>query len=60
VSDAKRPTHRPTVNDVDPHVLAVDAIPDEIRVRGNADETEEVFAAGDQLSTQELESGEEK
>lgn len=51
---------RPTVNDVDPHVLAVDAMPDEVRVAGNADETEEVLAAGDQLSTKEVETGEEK
>lgn len=51
---------RPTVRDVDPRVLAVDALPDDIRLRGNADETEEVLAAGDQLSTRELESGEEK
>lgn len=51
---------RPTINDVDPRVLAVDAMPDEIRTHGNADETEEVLAAGDQLSTREVESGEEK
>lgn len=48
------------VSDVDPHVLAVDSVPDELRAHGNADETEEVMAAGDQLSTEELESGEEK
>ena len=51
---------RPMVSDVDPHVLAVDSVPDELRAHGNADETEEVMAAGDQLSTEELESGEEK
>jgi len=56
----KRRTGRLTVRDVDPHVMAVDAVPDEIRVRGNADETEEVMSAGDQLSTREMESGEEK
>ena len=51
---------RPMVSDVDPHALAVDAMPDAVRVHGDADETEEVMAAGDQLSTEELESGEEK
>jgi hypothetical protein len=59
-SSERERSRRPTVNDVDPHVLAVNAIPDDIRVRGNADETQEVLAAGDQLSTREVESGEEK
>lgn len=44
--------HRPTVADVDPSVLAVDAMPDEMRTHGNADETESVQSnSGDVLPT---------
>lgn len=60
MSEKRRRSGRPTIRDVDPHVMAVDAMPDETRLRGNADETEEVLSAGDQLSTRELETGEEK
>lgn len=56
----ERRTGRPMVSDIDPHVLAVDALPDEVRLRGNADETEEVMSAGDQMSTRDMETGEEK
>lgn len=33
---------RPTVDDVDPNVMAVDAMPDQLRTSANADETEVV------------------
>jgi hypothetical protein len=32
-------SHRPTVHDVDPNVMAVDSLPDEVRLHGDADET---------------------
>ncbi|WP_262848147.1 hypothetical protein [Mumia quercus] len=37
-----RESHRPTVEDVDPSVLAVNSTPDEVRMHGNPDETEVV------------------
>ncbi|WP_370617664.1 hypothetical protein [Mumia sp. Pv 4-285] len=37
-----REAHRPTVEDVDPSVLAVNATPDEVRLHGDPDETETV------------------
>jgi hypothetical protein len=35
-------TRKPTIADVDPNVLAVNSMPDEQRMHGNADETERV------------------
>lgn len=32
--------NRPTVEDVDPRAMAVDATPDEVRMHGNPDESE--------------------
>ncbi|MGI8614304.1 MAG: hypothetical protein ACR2KL_10255 [Nocardioidaceae bacterium] len=40
--EPNQPAHRPTVADVDPSVLAVDSLPDETRMHGNADETEAI------------------
>ncbi|MBW9207156.1 hypothetical protein KV097_14515 [Mumia sp. zg.B17] len=37
-----RESHRPTVDDVDPSVLAVNSTPDTVRTHGNMDETEVV------------------
>jgi hypothetical protein len=37
-----RESHRPTVEDVDPSVLAVNSTPDSVRTHGNLDETEVV------------------
>ena len=44
--------HRPTVADVDPSVLAVDALPDETRVHSGGDETGAVQSdSGDLMPT---------
>ncbi|MDQ3306928.1 MAG: hypothetical protein M3499_00965 [Actinomycetota bacterium] len=43
-------TRKPTVDDVDPSVLAVDALPDETRMHGDGDETERVVLGDGSLA----------
>jgi len=48
-------THKPTVDDVDPSVLAVNSLPDETRMHGDGDETERVVLGDGSLApTEEL------
>lgn len=46
-------TRKPTVDDVDPSVLAVDALPDETRMHGDGDETERVVLGDGSLAPTE-------
>ncbi|CAN5153227.1 MAG: hypothetical protein H0V13_00835 [Nocardioidaceae bacterium] len=46
-------TRRPTVDDVDPSVMAVNALPDETRMHGDGDETERVVLGDGSLAPTE-------